>query len=266
MAATTITADLAIASNRDYRLMVARGDIAGAQLYGGYGERDAASGEDHRIVWPNGIFTLPDPAGVQMTIVSTSADDDVDAGTGIRSVELHYLDANLVEQVEVVELQGQTPVLTAATDIRFINCMHAQTFGDHPASAAGVITASNGGTTYSKISAGANRCTSSARMIPAGKSCFVAGAVGGASSGSSSARVIIRVVASELDANQYIDPLIMFSFGSIAVQDGSESYTFPLPLKFRSGTVIALELTTDKSATVAGSWFGWIENASGESV
>lgn len=259
MAASTITADLALASNRDLRLMVARGDIAGAKPYGAYGERLAGAGETNRIIWPNGVFTLPDAAGVQMSIVSTSANDDKDAGTGIRSIEIDYIDATLTEQREIVLLEGLTPVLTQATNIRFINCMHTKTYGDFPATAAGDIIASNGGTTYSQIAAGANRCSSSARMVPAGKCCFMAGAVGGAASGTAAASVVIRIVASELDENQYIDPLIMFPFGAIAVQDTSATYTFPVPLCFNPGTVVAMSVTTDKAANVAGSWFGWLE-------
>jgi len=260
MVASTITADLAVASTRDLRLMLARGDIAGAKPYGAYGERSAGAGETNRVIWPNGVFTLPAAAGVQMSLVSTSANDDKDAGTGIRSIEIHYLDDALTEQKETVLLEGLTPVLTQATNIRFINCMHAKTFGTFPATAAGDIIASNGGTTYSQIAAGANRCSSSARMVPAGKCCFVAGAVGGAASGTAAASVIIRIVASELDENQYIDPLILFPFGAIAVQDTSAFYTFPLPLCFSAGTVIAMSVTTDKAAQVAGSWFGWIED------
>jgi hypothetical protein len=260
MVASTITADLAIGMNRDVRLMIARGDIAGAKPYGAYGERLAGAGETDRVIWPNGVFTLPDATGVQMTLVSTSADDDKDAGTGARSVEIHYLDDALVEQKETVLLEGTVAVTTVATNIRFINCIHIRTYGTFPAAAAGTITASHGGVTYGQINTGAVRCTSSARMVPAGKRCFVAGAVGGAASGTAAAGVVIRLVASELDTDQFIEPFILFPFGSLAVQDGSDAYTFPLPLAFSAGTVIAMTLTTDKAATVAGSWFGWLED------
>lgn len=254
-----MTADLAVGSNRDLRLMVARGDIAGAYPFGAYGERTTASGETNRVIWPNGTFALPNSAGVQMSIVSTSANDTA-AGTGARTIEMHYLDANLAEQAEIITMDGLTPVLTTATDIVFINDFHVITYGTAPAAAAGNITAKNAGSTYSQISTGAVRCSSSARMIPAGKVCFVAGAVGGAASGTAAASSVIRVVASELDGDQYVYPLIMFPFGSIAVQDSSATYTFQLPLKFQAGTVVALNHTTDKGATITGSWFGWLES------
>lgn len=237
---------------------VARGLIPGAKPIGSYGKRTATSGESNRVIWPNGVFTLPSAAGVQMSIVSTSANDDA-AGSNIRIIEIHYLDDNLIEQSEFVTMDGITPVLTTATNIRFINCMHVHTYGTTPY-AAGTITASNGGKTYSQISTGNLRCTSSARMIPAGKVCYVGGAVGGAVSGTAAAGVFMNIVATELDENQYVDPLILFPHGGIGIQDSSVSFIFPVPLKFSAGTVIALNMTTDKAAIVGGSWFGWLED------
>lgn len=237
---------------------IARGKVTGAYPIGSYGQRTATGAETNRVIWPNGIFSLPDSAGVQMTIVSTSANDDA-AGTNIRTVELHYLDADLVEKSEIVTLDGLTPVLTTATDIRFINCMHVETYGTTPY-ADGDITASNGGVTYSMIATAELRCSSSARMVSAGKVCYVAGAVGGAVSGTAAAGVFLKVVATELDGKQYIDPMILFPYGAIGMQDTSVAYNFPVPLRFSAGTVIALCLTTDKAATIGGSWFGWLED------
>ena len=238
---------------------VARGKVPGAEPIGSYGEREADAGETNRVVWPNGVFSLPDAAGVQMSIVSTST-DDTDGGTGVNEIEIHYLDADLVAGHEIIPLAGLTPVLTAATNIRFVNCLHIQVPGTLSA-ASGDITASNGGTTYSQISAGEVRCSSSMRMIPAGKICFVAGAAASSVSGTAAARTVIRIVGSELDNHQYIDPLILMPYGSIAVQDSSEAFNFPVPLRFSAGSVVGLTVTTDKAATVAGSWFGWIEDA-----
>lgn len=243
----------------DFGTSVARGRMPGTTPFGGYGERDAGAGETNRVIWPNGIFTLPPSAGVQMSIVSTSADDDL-TGTHTRKLEMHYIDGNGDKQHEVVELDGLTPVLTIATDMRFINCLHIHEVGTS-SEAAGTITASNGGIVYAEISQGNVRCTSSMRMVPTGKVCYVAGAVGGSVSGTAAAKVIIKVVASELDSHQYIDPLILIPYGGVAVQDVSEAYNFPVPLKFTAGSVVGLILTTDKAATVTGSWFGWIEDA-----
>jgi len=243
-----------------YGADIARGVITGAQPFGSYGERVATGAETNRVVWPNGVFTLPPAVGVQMSIVSTSADDDKDAGTGIRTIEFHYLDANLDTQSETIQLEGLTPVLTAATNIRFIQCMHISTYGD-TAAAAGIITASNGGATYSQINASDLRCSSSMRMVPRGKRCFINGLAAGATSGTAAAGVTIRIVASELDNHQYIDPLILIPFASISFQDSSETLNLSVPLVFNEGVVIGFTDTTDKSATISASWFGWLEDA-----
>jgi len=241
-----------------FETQVARGNVQGAYPFGSYGKRTATGAETNRIIWPDGTFTLPAAAGVQMTLVSTSANDAA-AGTNIRKVELHYLDADLAPQSEIIELNGLTNVTTVATDIRFIQCLHVHTYGTSPY-AAGTITAKNAGTTYSQISTGELRCSSSARMVPFGKKCFVSGAVAGAVSGTAAAGVFIQIVATELDTFQYTNPMILFPHGGIGLQDTSVTFNFPVPLVFNAGTVIALSMSTDKAAIVGASWFGWLED------
>jgi hypothetical protein len=238
---------------------VARGNIPGASPYGSYGQRTASAGENNRVIWPNGAFSLPAAAGVQMSIVSTSADDDL-TGIGARTLELHYLDDNLDQQTELINTDGLTPVLTIATNIRFINDFHVHVYGTSPV-ALGTITASNGGITYGQMTAGDNRSTSSARMIPRAKVCYVGGAIGGAVSGTAAASVIVKLVASELDAYQYTEPFNLYPYGSIGAQDTTVTFNFPVPIKFKAGTVVALTGSTDKIAIISGSWFGWIEDA-----
>ncbi|MFX0046312.1 MAG: hypothetical protein ACFE8Z_10735, partial [Candidatus Hermodarchaeota archaeon] len=250
---------------QEYPLEIARGGVQGAQLIASSGKRSALAGEIVHVIWPNGEFQLPPSSGVQMSISSTDiTGDDAPSGDGARSIMIHYLDANLEPNTEIIVINGDTPQLTEATDIRFIQCMHLKTWGVNKV-ATGDITAKydpgSGPITYSQITAGKNRCTSSARMVPAGKKCFVAGAVGGASSGTAAASAVLDLVASELDGEQYLDDqFILFAHAGLAVQDNSEAYTFPVPIPFQAGTVIALAVTTDKNATVTGSWFGWLEN------
>jgi hypothetical protein len=243
----------------NYATQIARGNVQGAVPFGSYGKRTATGAETNHLIWPNGTFVIPPATGVQLSIVSTSANDAA-AGTNIQKVELHYLDINLNEQSEIITLNGLTPVLTTATDIRFVNCMHVHEYGTSPY-AAGDITGTNGGNIYTEIQTGELRCSSSARMVPNTKVCYVAGAVGGAVSGTAAAGVFMHIVATELDTFQYVDPMILFPYGGIGLQDTSVGYNFPIPMKFKAGTVIALTMTTDKAAIVGGSWFGWLEDA-----
>lgn len=242
----------------DYLQAVARGAVPGAEPFGGFGERVAAGAVLNGLIWPNGALYIPVPAGVQPSIVSTSANDTA-AGTGVRSVEVHYLDANLAPQVEVVVMNGVTPVVMTATNVRFIQCMHAFTTGSGLMT-AGVITASFAGSTMSQIAVADLRCRSSARMVPAGKYAFVKAALAGATSGTAAAQVHVELTATEMDAHQFTQEGLFFPQGELAFQDNSFGMELPLALRYSPGTIIAMSFTCDKGVTVTGTWFGWLED------
>lgn len=244
---------------RSQPISIARGLKPGAIPFSGFGERTTAGAETNFPVWPDGPFRLPPPAGLQMSIVSTSPNDSA-AGTGVQQVEIHYNDGLNNQAAEVVTLNGTTPVLTTATDMRFIECMHISRFGT-TAAAAGTITASNAGIIYSIIPINEVRCTSAFRMVPAGKNLYVSSISASSISGTSAARAVVRVVASELDNHQYTYPLILIPFGSIGLQDSSSSITFEFPARFSAGTVVGAVHTTDKACTTGVTWFGWLEDA-----
>lgn len=241
---------------------VARGNVKGASIFSAFGELVTTGAATGNLIWPiEGTVNIPVPvpAGVQMAVVSTNAADTA-AGTGVRSVEIHYLDANLAEQVEIVTLNGVTPVNTVATDIRFINCMHMLTYGSGKA-AAGNISASNGGTTYSRLVAGKRRCSSSARMVPAGKVLMLKSMAAGSASGAGAAKSIIRLVTTVLGNNDFTDDGLMIPHAGISLQDGAETLTMDMPFPIAGGTIVAMECDTDKAATIDAGWFGWLESA-----
>lgn len=244
--------------NQNYLINVARGLIPNAQPFTGYGRR-TTTGAESNVVWPNGTYNFPPAAGVQMAIVSTSASDGV-AGTGVQSVEVHYLDANLAVQAETVVLNGVTPVNTVATNIRFIQCMHIATVGTNKA-AVGTITATNGGNNYSQISAGSTRCSSSVRMVPAGQRLFVASMYGGSSSGTAAASTIIRLATPTFENHDFTSSSIFIPIADATFQDNSGGITLACPAMFTAGQSVGMTFTTDKAATIVGSWFGWLESA-----
>ena len=236
---------------------IARGLIPGAQPYSGFGKR-TTTGAESNVLWPNGAYAFPASAGVQMSLVSTSADDAA-AGTGVRTLELHYLDASLAEQSETVTMNGTTPVLTVATNIRFIQYMHLVTAGSGKA-AAGNISASNGGSTYSYIGTGEVRCSSSVRMVPAGKRIIVQAMFAGSVSGSGAAGTIVNLATPSFAGHDFIASGIFIPLASGAFQDNSAGTTLACPMAFAEGQVVGMTFTTDKAATIVGSWFGWMEN------
>ena len=161
-------------------ISVAQGLVPGAEIFSGFGERDVinttAAGED---IWLGAATTIPTPAdaGEALFIVSDDAADDVDAGTGVRSVEIHYLDANGLPQAETVDMEGLTPVALDATNVRFVQRIHTATVGSGGV-AAGDITIYKSGDAaaiYSMIQAGGNSSLVPHRMVPAGKRLIVYG-------------------------------------------------------------------------------------------
>ncbi len=244
---------------RSLPINIARGLMPGARAGGSYGERVVTGAEVDVPVWPNGPIVALPQAGVQMTVVSTDAADDA-AGTNVRTVEFHYLNGDLDIRTETLVMDGLTPVLTQAEDIRWIQCMHLTSFGDNPA-AAGTITMAYAGDTFSQIDPGKVRCSSSFRMVPRGKVLFLGGAVGSSISATADTRTQMSLVASELDNHTYHDPLILIPFAGIGLQNGGIGFNFPPGIRFSAGTLVGGLHTTNKAGVVTLSWFGHLENA-----
>lgn len=237
---------------------VARGKVPGATVFGAYGKH-VATGAESGILWPGGVYTLPPAAGVQMSIVSSSPNDTA-AGTGIRTLEIHCLLDDLTEYDETIVLNGTTPVLTVATNIRFIQCQHMVTYGTLKA-AAGTITASFGGQVFSEIAAGAVRCSSSMRMVPAGKRLLVDNIFAGSASGAAAAVTTVEIVTCHFGGHDYSADSIFFPLGAASFQDNSGGISLVTPTPFLEGSVFGLFFATDKPATITGFWQGRLENA-----
>ena len=237
---------------------IARGKMPGASPIGSFGERTSTGAESDFPVWPDGPLPPILLTGVQMSIQSTSANDSA-AGTHVRVVEVHALVGDaLLPYDEFVTLNGTTPVLTQATDIRWIQCMHIHEVGTET-SAAGTISAQHAGNTYSEISVGKNRCASSFRMVPGGKRLYIDGAVGSSVSATADTQTRLRLVANELDQHQYNTPMILIPHAAVGLQNGSVAFTFPPGLSFSAGTIVGCTHTTSKAATITCSWFGRLE-------
>jgi len=242
----------------DYFRNIARGFVDGAEIMVGYGRRVSAAAESG-ILWPNGAYALPPATGIQPTIASTSANDTA-AGTGIRTLEVHYLDTTLTPQFEVITMAGLTPVLMAATNVRMIQCMHMLTWGSL-AHADGNISAAVGAQNYSYIAAGEVRCASSVRMVPAGKRLLVFGAFAGSSSGTAAGAVEVSLSGTYFEGHDFSSVSQFMPYAAGGFQDSSTAMDFPCPFPFHEGDAFGLEYTVDKaSVVIVGSWFGVLEN------
>lgn len=248
-----------------YAAQVSRGNVEGAVPLFGYGESVAGGALTNQPLLPINIgpvVNVPSSSGVQMTVASTSADDDKDDGTGARSLSLHYLDADLNEQFEEVFLDGLTPVQTTATDIRFVQCTHVKTYGSLKKAVGNISVYTAGPVIYSYINAGYRRCSSSFRRVPAGKRLMIKSLHGGCISGSSDAKCVIRIVTTKIDEYDYTEEGFFLPVMSLVFQDNSVSLPLDMPVPVESGVIVGMEYDVDKAATIAGGYSGYFEDVS----
>jgi len=157
----------------EWLIEVARGNVSGAKIHTipGYKNGISSTVLDDITQIPN-TTTIVDPGGLQLEVVSSSANDDGDpVGTGVRTLELHYLDSSGDEQEEIITLNGTTPVITTSTDINEIQWLHTLTVGTNGVATGNIVirTIGGGGIDYEYISAGSNQSLSCHYHIPNNK-------------------------------------------------------------------------------------------------
>jgi len=217
---------------------------------------------NNHLIWPlnwTPNLAVPPSPWVQMTIVSTSSDDDKDNWTWIRSMEIHYLDWNLDSQSETIELEWTVSVTTIATDIRFIQCMHISTYWDDK-NAIWNITASNWWTIYSYIKAWDRRCASSARRVPRGKRFVLKALYWWSASWTAAASITIRLVTTFIEWHDYSEAALTIPQAAISAQDWSESLMLDMPISFPEWVIVAMEASWDKWAIINGGYIWYFEN------
>lgn len=216
----------------------------------------ASAGDD---VWPGTATTLPIPpdAGEQMQLVSTSASDAA-AGTGAQTIVVHYLDASGNEKEELITMNGVTPVLTVATNIRFVQEMHVITAGSNLL-AVGTITISAAGapaTVYTQIQPQTNQSLNTARMVPAGKLLIIEyfNASGGAAAGGKSADIRLRATSHGALLTprlfHFIDNFLAFNSGTAREYEKTPIFVPAF------GIVKCTAYATSGGADVQASWGG----------
>jgi hypothetical protein len=259
-------------SQRIWRLMftqqveIARGRVEGAQSVAITGTLTTSGAVTDIMIWPGSTVKDPSVApagGVQMTIVSTSAQDSA-AGTGVRTLRFNYLDANLNPQSEIVTMNGTTPVLTTATNVRWVGDLTGLTFGSEK-HVVGNITVTNSGTRYKYLEAEARATRSSAFRVPAGKRLIVHSLFAGSSSGSAAAKVQVSIVASAIanldgTVDRFEDTGLLLEQGTLDLQDNTTTLADGALAAFPAGAIVGFRVTTDKAASVSAGFYGWIED------
>jgi len=240
-----------------YEHEIARGNVRGAYPYGAYGKLTTSGAATDVLIRDDDGTTLVVPQGVQLSIVSSSANDSA-AGTGARTVVVEYLNGDLDYSFEVVTLNGTTPVLTLATDVRWVQAVHMATAGSG-GKAAGNITAANGGVTYLKILAGERTTHNSFTRVPRQRRLFVTQMYAGSSSGSSASRVLVEAVSTQVNGLDQSETGLYYKVAGIALQDSSATLTLTAPLPVNEGQIFGFVASGDKAATITAGYLGWIE-------
>lgn len=248
-------------SAMDYLYDIAEGNVSGHSAFSAFGERTAiavvATGAD---IWTGTATTIPVPAdaGERMSIVSTSANDDV-GNTGVTQVEIHYLDANGDEQSEIINMDGLNPVHTVATNIRFVQYIHTYALGTAYGAAIGNITLYKFGaaaTVYARIPIGANASLSSARMIPRAHTFYMLGGYATAT-GNKPIALRLRMTCSP---EGILTPGIWQPYGTMFQDSSGLNLPFPVPIKVPALTKIKVSaFATQAGGDASVGYFGWIE-------
>lgn len=165
-------------ANGPFELAAARSLVEGLTQDVKFGRNPDISTAIETIWAHTGLYAYQ-AAATKLKVSSGSADDDKDAGTGMRSVRLFGLDANWAEITEDVDIDGQDQT---ETDALFLRVYRAQglTYGSGETN-AGIIYAGTGSavagvpqtTVDLVIAAGKGQSEMCIRPVPAGKTMFI---------------------------------------------------------------------------------------------
>lgn len=228
-----------ITTAADLYLKIAKGEISEYDYYEIFGFRtNVPTGSLQDICQIPGISVIPYPNGIQCRIVSSSVNDAA-AGTGIRTLEIAYLDTNYNMQVENITMNGTTPVNTVATNIQRIWWIHAITVGSDGVAAGNISLQNTAGTvTYEYIAAGENRSLTSHFTIPNNTTGYVLGWQ--ASSVLAAGAIRLRATSHYHNRVLTLSPNVFIFHGSLVLNNSSQYKPFMIPAKFPARTDIKI--------------------------
>ena len=181
--------------------------------------------------------TIPYPNGIQLKVASDNTNDTA-LGTGVRQVDIHYLDSNYLEEREFVTLNGTTPVNIIATDVTRILDFHTQLVGSNGVSVGNISLTNLAGTiTYDYLQAGGNQSLTAHYTVPDNK----IGYITGWQATSTKQAVSVRLRATRSKHELELLPLI-FTFQDVVNLNNTTSgfISFSSPLKCLPRTDIKL--------------------------
>lgn len=205
------------------------------------------------------VYVFPPAGGIRMSVVSSSANDTA-AGTGVRTVRLHLLDANYNILTEDITLNGTTPVNTVATNILRINEMHTLTTGTLLAPAGDITLTSVGGATiYARMATSFNRSRNGVFTIPAGKRGYLThwNAFSGTATGTHYTRFTLRATTHD----NTLLPVFIAQDAKGTLNGGDDTY-YDIPITLPEKTDIKVSVVSDSASAnslVNSHFSGWYE-------
>lgn len=208
-----------------------------------------------------GTYVFPPTPGIQVRFVSTS-NDDIAGGAGVRTIKLTYLDyPTMDERTEIVTMNGTVGVSTSATNIYRIQYYQTMTAGTYLV-ASGNIDCVNGSTIYGRIGTGLNLTRKAIWTVPNGKTAYLSAwnAGGVTATGTHYGDFILRST-STLDGTLTSG---IFQIKDVTLlQNGSDNFAFPIPIKIPAKADIKISVISDASNAdliASGHIEGWYEN------
>ena len=245
-------------SSMPYLYDIAEGNVEDHNVFRILGYNGAVGTTEEDLWSVGGGYVFP-AAGQRMEVVSGDAADDGDpVGTGVRTVQIHYLDSSYEEQYETVTLNGITAVPTVADDILRINGMHTVTVGSGGV-AAGNIDIINLSDTpiYGRIPVGGNSSLDCIWTVPAGKEAYIVQWTVGSAGGNKDTRFLLKTTSS---IEGVLTSGIFQRQDIIIVEDSALSIPFLIPVKIPATADVKISVVSAANAAIAtGKIVGWYE-------
>ena len=246
-------------SSMPYLYDIAEGNVAGHLPFALLAFNPDIGTTEEDVWTTGGAYAWPAAGGIRMQVKSTSAADDGDpAGTGVRTVHIHYLDDTYAERVEVVTTNGLTGVNTTATNIFRVNSFRAETIGTG-GKAAGTIslTDTTPTVTYAAIAIGYTRSRNGFYTVPLGYTLYVTEISMSAYGANKGLRYTFRSTWDE-DDEEARDFFIPWAEHMMA--NGAFLHQFGVPMVFPATTRLRISGKADQAGAVcAASIRGWLE-------
>lgn len=255
-------------SSMSYLQDIVEGNVPNHTSFRIEGINDDVDNTEEEVWSVGGMYVFP-TAGMQMEIRSSSDQDSGagginPAGTGVRTVDVHYLDSTWAEQIEAVTLDGTTAVTTTAVNILRINEMHTLTTGSGLIAAGDIdIRHLTDTPIYGRIPAGKNSLHQAIFTVPLGKILFLVSWQPGIGhqTGNRYGRFELEGTA---DSDDNYLAGIFFSKDIIDIEDMAIFVSLNMPLKFPAKTDIRVAVISDSASANAHtsvSFEGWMEDA-----